>query len=369
MLAGDHCKEAGDLGVPLIGVGFMYPQGYFHQHVSAEGWQEESYERLNWADAPIEMALTPDGKPCITAVPLGDRSVLVAVWRVRMGRVKLYLLDTDLEENAPWDRELSARLYGGDRETRIQQEIVLGIGGVRALKALGSDPGVFHLNEGHAGFVVLQRIRELTERGSTFDDALEEIRRTTIFTTHTPVPAGHDVFPFQLVEKHLAGCWGTLGPDRDRFLALGAYDNGGGTQFNMTALAIRSAGATNAVSQPARPGHARHVRADVAATSEAADRPVALVTNGVHVPTWIAPELAELFGRYLGIRLARTPRRPCALGRRARDSRTTSSGRCGSRSSGISSRSFASARGSAGRKNTSASPAWSPPARCSTPMR
>ena len=141
MLAGDHCKEASDLGVPLIGVGFMYPQGYFHQHVSAEGWQEESYERLNWADAPIEPAMTPDGKPCITAVPLGDRSVLVAVWRVRIGRVKLYLLDTDLEENAPWDRELSARLYGGDRETRVQQEIILGIGGVRALKALGIDAG------------------------------------------------------------------------------------------------------------------------------------------------------------------------------------------------------------------------------------
>src|SRR5262245_7666633 len=139
VLAGDHCKEASDLGVPLIGVGFMYPQGYFHQHVSAEGWQEESYEALNWADAPIEPALGPDGKPAITAVPLGDRSVLVAIWRVRMGRVKLYLLDTNLEENAPWDRELSARLYGGDRETRIQQEIILGIGGVRALKALGSE--------------------------------------------------------------------------------------------------------------------------------------------------------------------------------------------------------------------------------------
>src|SRR5688572_12188746 len=184
-LAGDHCKEAGDLGVPLIGIGFMYPQGYFHQHVSADGWQEESYERLNWADAPIEPALTPEGKPCITAVPLGDRTVLVAVWRVRMGRVKLYLLDTSLEENAPWDRELSARLYGGDRETRVQQEIILGVGGVRALKALGISPGVFHLNEGHAGFVVLQRIHDLTERGASFDAALEEIHRSTIFTTHT----------------------------------------------------------------------------------------------------------------------------------------------------------------------------------------
>src|SRR5947207_5441861 len=249
VLAGDHCKEAGDLGVPLIGVGFMYPQGYFHQHLSADGWQEESYERLNWADAPIEAALTPDGKPCCTAVPLGDRSVLVAVWRVRMGRAKLYLLDTDLEENAPWDRDLSARLYGGDRETRIQQEIILGIGGVRVLKTLGSQPGAFHLNEGHAGFVVLQRIRDLIEQGSSFDAALEEIRETTIFTTHTPVPAGHDTFPFQLVERHLAGCWGTLGPNRDGFLALGSYDSGSGPLFNMTALALRSAGRVNAVSQ------------------------------------------------------------------------------------------------------------------------
>jgi starch phosphorylase len=299
VLAGDHCKEAGDLGVPLIGVGFMYPQGYFHQHISAEGWQEESYERLNWADAPIEQALTPDGKPCITAVPLGDRSVLVAVWRVRMGRVKLYLLDTDLEENAPWDRELSARLYGGDRETRIQQEIILGIGGVRALKALGADPGVFHLNEGHAGFVVLQRIRDLIEHGSTFDDALEHIRRTTIFTTHTPVPAGHDAFPFHLIEQHLAGCWGTLGANRDRFLALGAYDNGAGMQFNMTALAIRSAGSTNAVSQL----HGEVTRAMFAPMwpdLPEAERPVSSVTNGVHVPTWIAAELADLFTTHLG---------------------------------------------------------------------
>ncbi|HEV3057507.1 MAG TPA: alpha-glucan family phosphorylase [Vicinamibacterales bacterium] len=298
-LAGDHCKEASDLGVPLIGVGFMYPQGYFHQHISAEGWQEESYERLNWADAPIEPATTPDGKPCVTAVPLGDRSVLVAVWRVRMGRVKLYLLDTDLEENAPWDRELTARLYGGDRETRIQQEIVLGIGGVRALKALGSDPGVFHLNEGHAGFVVLQRIRDLIEGGATFDAALAHIRETTVFTTHTPVAAGHDAFAFHLVEKHLASAWGTLGAHRDRFMALGAYDNGGGPQFNMTALALRSAGQTNAVSQL----HGQVTRAMFAPmwpNVPEASRPVGSVTNGVHVPTWIGGELADLFNAHLG---------------------------------------------------------------------
>ena len=249
VLAGDHCKEASDLGIPLVGVGFMYPQGYFHQSVSPEGWQQESYERLSWANAPIEPAIAADGKPCIIAVPLGNRSVLVSVWRVRLGRVTLYLLDTDLEENAPWDRELSARLYGGDRETRVQQEIILGIGGVRALKAMGTTPAAWHLNEGHAAFVVLQRIRDLLERGDSFDSALEEVRRTTIFTTHTPVPAGHDAFPFSLVETHLANAWGSLGAYRDAFMALGHYDNGSGPLFNMTALALRTAGATNAVSQ------------------------------------------------------------------------------------------------------------------------
>ena len=299
VLAGDHCKEASDLGVPLIGVGFMYPQGYFHQHISADGWQEESYERLSREDAPIERALTPDGQPCITAVPIGDRSVLVEVWRVRLGRVTLYLLDTNLEENAPGDRELSARLYGGDRETRIQQEIILGIGGVRALKALGIDPGVFHLNEGHAGFVVLQRIRDLIEGGSSFDAALAEIRKTTMFTTHTPVPAGHDAFAFSQVEQHLAGAWGTLGDHRDRFLQLGAYDNGGGMQFNMTALAIRSAGSTNAVSE--LHGHVtRAMFAPMWPDVPEAERPVSFVTNGVHVPTWIAPDVGDLFTKYLG---------------------------------------------------------------------
>jgi starch phosphorylase len=298
VLAGDHCKEASDLGIPLIGVGFMYPQGYFHQTISPEGWQQEVYERLSWEHAPIERATTPDGKPCIVAVPLGNRSVLVSIWRVRLGRVKLYLLDTDLEENAPWDRDLSARLYGGDRETRVQQEIILGIGGVRALKAMGSTPGVWHLNEGHAAFVVLQRIRDLIERGESFDSALAEVRRTTVFTTHTPVAAGHDAFPFHLVETHLANAWGTLGEYRDAFLALGNYDNGSGPLFNMTALALRTAGATNAVSQmhgmvtrdmwgPIWPG----VPDD--------QRPVRSITNGIHVPTWLSAEMTRLLDDHL----------------------------------------------------------------------
>jgi starch phosphorylase len=298
VLAGDHCKEASDLGLPLIGIGFMYPQGYFHQTISPEGWQQESYERLNWSDAPIEPAVTADGRHCIVAVPLGSRTVLVKVWRVRLGRVKLYLLDTDLEENAPWDRELSARLYGGDREIRVQQEIVLGIGGVRALKALGSQPAVWHLNEGHAAFVVLQRIRDLIEGGESFDAALEEVRRTTVFTTHTPVPAGHDAFPFSLVETHLAGCWGTLGEYRDRFMQLGAYDNGNGPQFNMTALALRTAGAVNAVSQ-LHGVVTRDMWAPMWPGVEAARRPVRAITNGVHMPTWLSNEMARLFDDHL----------------------------------------------------------------------
>jgi starch phosphorylase len=299
VLAGDHCKEASDLGIPLIGVGFMYPQGYFHQSVSPEGWQQELYERLNWTDAPIDRAMLPDGRPCTVAVPLGNRSVLASVWIVRLGRVKLYLLDTDLEENAPWDRELSARLYGGDRETRIQQEIILGIGGVRALKALEPAPAVWHLNEGHAAFVVLQRIRDLIEHGQTFDAALAEVRRTTMFTTHTPVAAGHDAFPFNLVETHLAGAWGTLGAYREAFLALGHYDNGTGPLFNMTALALRTAGTVNGVSElhgqvtrdmwgPIWPG----VPDD--------KRPVGHITNGVHVPTWVSSELANVFDDFIG---------------------------------------------------------------------
>ena len=298
-LAGDHCKEASDLGVPLIGIGFMYPQGYFHQSLSNDGWQQEIYEKLSWTEAPIEPAVSPDGKPVITAVPLGNRTVLVAVWRVRVGRVKLYLLDTDLEENAPWDRELSARLYGGDRETRIQQEIILGIGGVRVLKAIGSEPAVFHLNEGHAAFVVLQRIRDLCERGWTFDAALEEVRRTTVFTTHTPVAAGHDTFPFHMVEHHLAGAWGDLGPYREKFFALGHHDSGDGPMFNMTALAMRTSAAINGVSQ---------LHGDV--TKQMWHRiwperpydqlPIRFITNGVHVPTWMSSELGALLEKYLG---------------------------------------------------------------------
>ncbi len=298
VLAGDHCKEASDLGIPLVGVGFMYPQGYFHQHVSPEGWQQEAYEQINWAEAPVAHARTLDDRPCVVMVPLGTRSVLVQVWQVRLGRVRLLLLDTDLEQNEPWDRELSARLYGGGQDTRLQQEVVLGLGGVLALRALGLTPSVWHLNEGHAAFVILQRLRDFLAEGKTWEDALVEVRRTTVFTTHTPVPAGHDAFPFHLVEQQLASCWGSMNGHAELFRALGQYDNGQGPQFNMTALAMRSSGAINGVSEL----HGRVTRemfAPLWPEQAEDDRPVGTVTNGVHVPTWVSAQMGALFERHL----------------------------------------------------------------------
>jgi len=298
VLAGDHCKEASDLGVPLVGVGFMYPQGYFHQNMSAEGWQEELYEHLDWQRAPVEQVLTRDNEPCVLPVPLGNRVVYVSVWCVQLGRVQIYLLDTSSEANAPADRELSARLYGGDREMRLQQELILGIGGVRMLRALGYQPVVWHLNEGHTAFVTLERMRELLERGESFEAALDAVRHSTIFTTHTPVAAGHDAFPMDRVACYLAGHGGSVGPYRDALLQLGRYDSGNGPMFNMTTLAMRSAGTTNAVSQ--LHGHVtRDMWAPLWPGIPESQRPVNTVTNGVHVPTWIAPIMARLFERHL----------------------------------------------------------------------
>lgn len=294
VLAGDHLKEASDLGVPLVAVGLMYPKGYFRQTVTSDGWQQEVYEMLDWSDGPIEPALTPAGSPCSVTIPIGARSVRIAVWRVRVGRVMLYLLDTDVDQNAAADRELSARLYGGDSAGRLQQEIVLGIGGVQVLRALGMAPSVWHLNEGHAAFVGLQRIHDLLASGAPFDQALADVRQSTVFTTHTPVPAGHDAFPTHVVEAHLAGCWGGLGPDRDALLSLGQYDNGSGLLFNMTALAMRTAAAVNAVSQL----HGTVSREMWAPLEQS--RSLTSITNGVHVSTWVAPELSALFDRHLG---------------------------------------------------------------------
>jgi len=206
-----------------------------------------------------------------------------------------------LPENQAWDRELSARLYGGGHDTRLQQEIVLGLGGVLALRALGLTPAAWHLNEGHAAFVVLQRLRDFLATGFRWEQALEEVRRTTIFTTHTPVPAGHDAFPFHLVDQHLASCWGSMNGHGERFMALGHYDNGSGPQFNMTALAMRSAGAINAVSQ-LHGEVTREMFTPLWPGTTAADRPIGAITNGVHVPSWVANEMSGLYERHLSVK-------------------------------------------------------------------
>ena len=296
VLAGDYCKEASDLGVPLIGVGFRYSRGYFHQTISAEGWQVESYDRFRIEETPLERARTSAGEPCTVLVPVGHTNIHVAVCLVRLGRVKVYLLDTDMEENPPSDRELSARLYVAGHESRLQQEIILGIGGVRALRALGHNPTVWHLNEGHASFVVFERIRELVDAGETVMGALEKVRSTTVFTTHTPLPAGHDAFPFHLVDRQLAGCWETDGDRRNSLLSLGGYDNGAGWLFNMTVLALRGSSAVNGVSEV----HREVTRKMFASVWTDTKEPIQGITNGIHVPTWIAPAIDALLERHLG---------------------------------------------------------------------
>lgn len=299
ILAGDHCKEASDIGLPLVGIGFMYPQGYFHQRLSVDGRQEAVYEYLDRAKAPLTPALTPDGKRCLVMVPLDDRKIHVQVWHVRVGRSSLYLMDTDVEENAPWDRELSARLYGGDLEMRILQEIILGIGGVRVLRLLGIQPSLWHLNEGHAAFVTIERLREYLAEGMSFVEAMAAVRRSTLFTTHTPVPAGHDAFSFSLIDRYLHKYWAELGIDRERFLALGAFREPWGEVFHMTVLALHMAGWCNGVSE-VHGEVSRRMWQHLWPNTTVEETPISSVTNGVHTSTWVAPELHSLYSKYLG---------------------------------------------------------------------
>jgi starch phosphorylase len=298
VLAGDYCKEASDLGLSMVGVGFMYPQGYFHQLIREDGWQEEIYRHLDFGQAPITQVLTNQKQPMKLEVQVGSRLVHIGVWQVNVGRVRLYLLDTDLPDNSPDDRQLSARLYAGDQEMRLQQEIVLGIGGVRALRALGIEPSVWHANEGHVAFMMLERCRELLVKGLDFTEALGQVQATTVFTTHTPVPAGNDAFTHSLVEKYFADYWGSLGLDREAFLKLGAHESGNGA-FSMTVLALKLARQRNAVSQ-LHGAVCRRMWHSLWPAIEEKDVPISSVTNGIHVPTWIAPQMAKLYEKYLG---------------------------------------------------------------------
>ncbi len=299
ILAGDYYKEASDIGVPMIAIGFMYPQGYFHQNVDKDGWQEEIYTQLNFNEAPITQLIKSDGKPLIVEVPLDDHSIYVAVWYVNIGKLKLYLLDTDIDQNSPDDRKLSARLYVGDREIRLKQEIVIGIGGVRVLRALGISPCVWHANEGHTGFMMLERIRELVNAGMDLGEAVKQVRACTIFTTHTPVPAGNDTFPLNLVEKYLEHFWLDLNIDRESFLALGTQATDG-SAFNMTVLCLNLSSTRNGVSQ-LHGETCRRIWHSLWPELSENEVPITYVTNGIHVPTWVSPQANRLYAKYLGV--------------------------------------------------------------------
>ncbi len=298
ILAGDHCKEASEIGLPLIGIGFLYPQGYFHQRIQADGWQEATYRPLNVNRVAIEPVVFPSSGKRFIEIPVGHRTIRIAAWQVRVGRIRLFLMDTDIPENEPWDRELSARLYAGDEDLRIRQEIVLGIGGVRLLRALNIHPAVWHCNEGHTAFQMLERIREKVALGETFDSAAAEVRKKTVFTTHTPVPAGHDAFPPSLIEKYFSSYWPELGIDQSQFWALGQHKETWGEAFNMTVLALHLAEGKNAVS--AQHGIvSRRMWQHLWPLSKEDDVPISSITNGIHVPTWISPELIRLYRRYI----------------------------------------------------------------------
>ena len=298
-LAGDYLKECSDLNVPLVALGFMYPEGYVKQHIGSDGRQESVRFRLQREEASINRLLNGDGRQLVIRVPLIEPAIHVAVWQVDVGRVPLYLLDTDIETNDPWNRSISARLYTGDLEQRLRQEIVLGIGGAEVLQRLGINHAVVHLNEGHAAFSLLERIRDRLEEGLSLKESLEKVRATTVFTTHTPVPAGNDIFPYPLLEKYFNPFWNSLGLDRETFFQLGTHPDGGESGFNMTAFALRLSGYKNGVSR--KHGEvANRMWQNLWVDRSAEQGPIVAITNGVHVPTWIEPKMELLFNKYLG---------------------------------------------------------------------
>ena len=297
ILAGDHCKAASDMGMPLVGIGLLYRQGYFFQTIDGEGNQGATYADSDFSELPVEL-VTVDGDAALrVTVDLPGRSVALRVWRARAGRVKLFLLDTDMPENADRDRGITYRLYGGDRTMRIEQEIVLGVGGVRALAQLGLKPTVWHMNEGHAAFLVLERIRVLRHAGLDFASALEAVAVNTVFTTHTAVPAGHDHFPEEMLAGYFSGYARELGIDNDTLLALGRTPSG--DEFDMTALAVRGSRFHNGVSRLHGQVSAAMLK-DLWPQIPAEENPIDHVTNGVHVPTFLSLEWVDAFDRFLG---------------------------------------------------------------------
>ena len=301
VLAGDHLKSASDLNLPVVGVGLFYHEGYFQQYLNVDGWQQEAYPENDFSTFPVHLVRNEGGRPVMVEVFIRGDSVKVQIWRIIVGRVSLYLLDTNVKENAPEHRYITSRLYGGDWEMRLKQEIVLGIGGVRALQAVGIEPSAYHMNEGHSAFSALERIRILrNEHELSFDAAREFVVATNTFTTHTPVPAGNDMFSPDLMHTHFGDYVQSLGIAFKVFLGFGRQEPTNDNEpFSMTVLALRLSAHSNGVSRL----HARIARnmwKRIWPKNPVEDIPIGSITNGIHIPTWISRDMAELFDRYLG---------------------------------------------------------------------
>ncbi len=301
VLAGDHLKSASDLGIPLTGVTLMYREGYFNQRLTRDGMQHELYEPADPRLLPLELERRPSGEPVVVAFPMLDHQAYAIIWRADVGRIRLYLLDTDIDGNTSGDRRITDRLYGGDNEHRLRQEIVLGIGGMRALHALGVRPSVIHLNEGHASFAAVEKVRESLpsfENGAFFNASRKQTQHC-VFTTHTPVPAGHDMFAAHLMERYLGGYVWEMRESWRRFLALGRHDATDDDEpFNMTLLALRMSSRRNGVSK-LHGAVSRRMWYGVWPGISEEDVPIKSITNGVHLPTWVAPAMARLYTHYI----------------------------------------------------------------------
>jgi starch phosphorylase len=302
VLAGDHIKSASDLGVPLMGVGLFYEQGYFRQRLDNKGWQQEEYIDSDITQLPIQIAIGQNGEPVVVQVATRHGSILAKVWRINVGRCDLLLLDSNVAGNVPEDRGLSSRLYGGNDRMRIRQELLLGVGGYRALRAMGITPGVLHLNEGHSGFAVLEAVRaRMEDEGIEFKAAASQVPREVVFTTHTPVPAGHDRFDADLIEEHLGPLRDQLGLTQEDLMGFGrVFSNDEQEKFCMTVLGLKLCRHANAVSSL----HGEVSRAmwwSLYPGKPEDAVPIGHITNGVHVPSWLAPQMRRLYDRHLGV--------------------------------------------------------------------
>ena len=299
ILSGDHLKEASDMGLPLVGLGFYYTQGYFSQKITEDGWQETRNTILNYEELPVVRLTQPDGSPFVISILLAGRNVFARVLQVQVGRISLYLLDTDVEANNPADRMLTARLYSSDQEVRVSQEILLGIGGVRALRALGYSPSVWHMNEGHSAFLILQRLREYVAEGDSFEAASQKVRSANVFTTHTCVPAGNDEFPLWMIDKYLSQVWEDLKITRDQFMDMARNQADWGETFSMPVLALHFSAKSNGVSE-LHGQVSRNLWKNLWPDTKVDEIPISSITNGVHPASWMARRLRMLFDHHFG---------------------------------------------------------------------